>query len=490
MQYREYGKTGKMVSLLGFGTSRFRPTDYASDEGNEKLVKLLLSARKCGINYFDTWDSYGDGRCEEILGIAFKRMDGDFYVSTKSHDSSFDAADMRRRLEASLKRMQIEKIHFYHMWRILNIGQFHGFLRKGGVFEGALRAKEEGLIDHLCLSAHCSSDEIVQIVRTGYFEGILLGYNIVNSKYRERGIEIAKECGLGVAVMNPLGGGAILRNEKLFSSALHDDESIVDLSLNFCAANKGVSVVLSGMTDERELLQNVAAINKVDDFPGERIQNTILNIGESLSRLCNGCRYCQGCPANIAIDKILMSFDRYALYDFDPRIFFEAIGNYGRKPHAPYPCTNCGLCETKCSQHISIRKCIHHVNELIQQRTEHVFEGLERCFKGPVEKAIGIYGAGEYAKEMLREYLEVYRNLNVNLVVFDSNPDKHGKHLSPYNFVIRSPRDIAVSGIDRMIIASEDNYNEIYESLKTFAENGMEIMKFTLGKQYRKISFH
>ena len=60
MQLREYGKTGKKVSLLGFGTSRFFPEDYATEPGKEKLVRLLVKANDMGINYFDTWHNYGE----------------------------------------------------------------------------------------------------------------------------------------------------------------------------------------------------------------------------------------------------------------------------------------------------------------------------------------------------------------------------------------------------------------------------------------------
>ena len=81
MRYVEYGKTGKKVSVVGFGVLRFDLEK--SDEENAKLVKY---AYEKGINYFDTAPGYCDDRSEAIFGVAFREMikEGktDFYSFT------------------------------------------------------------------------------------------------------------------------------------------------------------------------------------------------------------------------------------------------------------------------------------------------------------------------------------------------------------------------------------------------------------------------
>lgn len=53
MDYREYGRTGKKVSAIGFGGLRFPKEDYQS--GNyENSVKIIHRAHELGVNYFDT----------------------------------------------------------------------------------------------------------------------------------------------------------------------------------------------------------------------------------------------------------------------------------------------------------------------------------------------------------------------------------------------------------------------------------------------------
>ena len=81
MRYVEYGKTGKQVSVVGFGGLRFDLEK--SDEENAKLVKY---AYEKGINYFDTAPGYCDDRSEAIFGVAFREMMKEgknvFYVFT------------------------------------------------------------------------------------------------------------------------------------------------------------------------------------------------------------------------------------------------------------------------------------------------------------------------------------------------------------------------------------------------------------------------
>ena len=489
MIYKEYGKTGKKVSALGFGTSRFHPKDYATEEGREKLCSLLVKANDLGINYFDTWDAYGDGKCEEILGNAFKKMKNEYYVATKSHDSFLDADDLRRRLDLSLKRMGIQKINFFHMWRILNMEQFQAYVRKGGPYEGALKAQKEGLIDHICFSAHCNGEDIEKIAASGYFEGVLMGYNIINFKYREQGLMAAKKYGLGVGIMNPLGGGVVPQNKEFFSWLVEDSsETVSGVSLKFCTSQDAISVVLSGMTNETELLENIASVEGEKVLPLKRIEFIKNKLSSSLNTLCNGCKYCAGCPNGLKPYQLMISYNSYLLHNKNPRFFFEDIANWGGIPHAPYKCVECGLCEKKCSQHIKIRENIKLINRMIQQRQENMLMGLESCFGNRRDdEVIGIYAAGQYAKEMVRNYQEIYGNLDFDLFFFDSNPKIVGTDAVISGNVVHSSDDIEKYGITRLIIASEDYFDEIYEKLKHHEERGVKILKYTIGKQYKKL---
>ena len=145
MQYRHYGNTQKQVSLLGMGTSRL--------SGNEAQfsvnVDLVHRALALGINYFDTAPTYASGTSEKILGAAFQEhRTRDFMVASKSMLSMDPTADnVLRRIESSLKTLHVDKIDFFHMWSVLTLEQYEKIIAPGGPYEGALRAREQGLIE-------------------------------------------------------------------------------------------------------------------------------------------------------------------------------------------------------------------------------------------------------------------------------------------------------------------------------------------------------
>ena len=86
MKYVDYGKTGRRVSVVGFGGMRFDQKGR-SDEENAEVVRYACAQ---GVNYFDTAPGYG--RSEDIFGIAFKDMPGDYWVSTKAMPTSYETA--------------------------------------------------------------------------------------------------------------------------------------------------------------------------------------------------------------------------------------------------------------------------------------------------------------------------------------------------------------------------------------------------------------
>ena len=120
MIYCEYGKTGAKVSAVGFGGMRFDES-----KSNEENAQLLLYAQSKGINYFDTAPVYCSDTSEDIFGIALKQMAGNrgsYYVSTKGMPVDLDTADKARAaVEKSMKRLNVDRIDFYHVRRTIRL---------------------------------------------------------------------------------------------------------------------------------------------------------------------------------------------------------------------------------------------------------------------------------------------------------------------------------------------------------------------------------
>jgi aryl-alcohol dehydrogenase-like predicted oxidoreductase len=121
MQYRQLGRAGVRVSVLGLGTNRFGSDRLPQREVN----KMLDAALDIGINFIDASDTYVRGRCEEILGHGLKGRWDRFVVATKGglpmgdgpNDRGASRYHIVQAFEASLRRLQSDHIDVYYMHR-------------------------------------------------------------------------------------------------------------------------------------------------------------------------------------------------------------------------------------------------------------------------------------------------------------------------------------------------------------------------------------
>jgi aryl-alcohol dehydrogenase-like predicted oxidoreductase len=121
MGYRQLGRAGVRVSVIGLGTNRFGTPQLPQAE----VPKILDAALDLGINFIDASDTYVRGRCEETLGQALKGRWDRFVVATKSglpmgegpNDRGASRSHIVQALEASLRRLQHDHIDVYSMHR-------------------------------------------------------------------------------------------------------------------------------------------------------------------------------------------------------------------------------------------------------------------------------------------------------------------------------------------------------------------------------------
>jgi len=363
MNYREYGQTGKKLSVIGFGGMRFTKNE---DEG----IRAMIRASELGINYFDTAPFYCNDRSEIIFGKAFREFKKPFFVSTKSSIGGEKNADeLRGRVEKSLKRLGTEKINFLHMWCIMNWEHFEKVIAPGGPYEGALKLKKEGLVDHVVFSAHANGDEIRRMCETKLFEGVLLGYNIFNHSNRYEGIKAARENKMGVAVMNPLGGGMVpAAAEKLSFLAENTDETVVQAALRFVSSDPGVTVTLAGMSTVAQVEENVKVGDRIDRTDEKLVEKIKNQYGELCEALCTECKYCLPCPENINIPAMLASLNRHkvGLHE-ESREFYDFFKKMAGDRFVPAgACVDCGICEERCTQKLSIRQQLKEVVSLFE----------------------------------------------------------------------------------------------------------------------------
>ena len=118
MEHRQIGELS--VSVVGLGCNNFGMRIDA-----DQTRRVVDAAIEHGINYFDTAESYGQGRSEELLGQALGARRSEVIVASKwGHTVSLgdgerggDPAQIRRRLEGSLERLGTDYIDHYQLHR-------------------------------------------------------------------------------------------------------------------------------------------------------------------------------------------------------------------------------------------------------------------------------------------------------------------------------------------------------------------------------------
>ena len=81
VKYRTLGRTGFLVSEVGFGTWGIGGGWGRKDDVEADLA--LRRAQELGVNFFDTALVYGNGHSEQLLGWAVKGNRDKVYLATK-----------------------------------------------------------------------------------------------------------------------------------------------------------------------------------------------------------------------------------------------------------------------------------------------------------------------------------------------------------------------------------------------------------------------
>jgi len=351
---KKFGGTGKTVSAIGFGAMRFIKEEYEKDP--DICAELVKKAVDMGINYIDTAPGYCDDQSEIIVGRAYEQCKDKPYLSTKCGLWNANrASSARKMVEQSLQRLQTEKITFYNLWNIKSMDEYRQMTRKDGNLSGILKAKEEGLIEHICCTVHADGKTIKEIIADGKVDAVTLGYNALNFAYRREGVKACYEQNLGVVVMNPLGGGTIPQYaEKFGFIKTSPDETVATAALKFLIGHPEISVTLPGISNLDELNECVAAAENVVPVTEERLDELTKSLNEELNTLCTGCQYCDQCPSNIPIPRLMEAYNSYILSGEKKSIANRLSWHWGLKPETAAACTQCGVCEPLCTQKLPI----------------------------------------------------------------------------------------------------------------------------------------
>ncbi len=352
MQYKPLGKTGLTVSRLGFGCMRL-PMKSRTEVDRDKTVPMLRRAVELGINYFDTAVGYCGGDGQRALGDAMEGIRDQVILSTKNHH--YDKADKGgwwKNLEDSLECLRTDCIDVYSIHGLNYEGYEGSFAGEDGLYRELLKAKEQGLIRHICHSFHGSCESLKKMVDTGLFESVTCQYNLLDRQVEE-GIAYAAEHGEGVVIMGPVGGGRLGYPSERAAELVGEVRSTPELALRFVLSNPNVTVALSGMSTMQMLEENVETVSRAAELAQEdhdRIQAAIQERKEFLGLYCTGCGYCMPCPEGVDIPANfeILNLERIFGLTDHARSRYLSLGGKAAL------CRLCGKCLEPCPQDLDI----------------------------------------------------------------------------------------------------------------------------------------
>jgi len=370
VEYRTLGRTGYRVSRLGFGAMRLPMTGKGKEKrvDLDKAVPMIHRAFKGGVNYIDTAVMYCNHDGQRAVGEAIKGWREKVIVSTKNHYYGKDEKQWWQNLQDSLERLGVESIDIYNHHGIR--WQTYVDLVEPVMSKWMLKAKDQGLIKHICCSFHDSNEALMKIVDTGYVEAITLQYNLLDRSLEE-GIAYAHEKGIGVVVMGPVGGGRLGADSEVLARMVPGIERVPELALKFVFSNPNVTMAISGMSTMEQVQENLATANDetgLSEADLAAIDEHLERLKEMAKLYCTGCKYCMPCPQGVNIPAIFSIYNAgrvYGLWEHARKRYEQLIRNAPKQGQPADACNECGACEEKCPQDIPIRKQLKEAHEAL-----------------------------------------------------------------------------------------------------------------------------
>ena len=375
MLYRE-DKKGNRISALGFGCMRLPQDD------REKCGRLIDSALKSGINYFDTAFMYSGN--EELVGSLLGRYDrGSYFLASKIPPAlCFTKKDFERIFRIQLKRLGTDYIDYYLIHCLSDYSAWNRLCRMG--IEDWIREKiESGAIRNIGFSYHGGTADFKKLIDSFDWDFAQVQYNYMdefNQAGRE-GVEYAHSKGIPLIVMEPLRGGSLTGKlpQKALERLAADNQSAASLGLRWVLDKKEILCVLSGMNTEEQLSENTviaesAAVGCLGEDEKERIEFITSAIRESFVIGCTGCGYCQPCPNGVAIPACFEARNNFEngknhpVFKMNParRQYLHSTAVLGKSPMNASLCVKCGRCEKKCPQGLKIMSLLEETAEVME----------------------------------------------------------------------------------------------------------------------------
>ncbi|MBR4093668.1 MAG: aldo/keto reductase [Oscillospiraceae bacterium] len=364
MIYRDF--CGKKLSALGMGCMRLPVTDEKNSSIDKSATREMIDyAIKNGVNYFDTAWGYHDGESENIVGEILSEYPRDsFYIATKF--PGYDVSNMTKVeeiFEEQLKKCRVDYFDFYMFHNVCESNIEEYLDRQYGIYDYLMKQKENGRIRHLGFSTHGTLDTMKRFIdaygKDMEFCQIQLNWVDWKMQNAKAKVEMLKDLNIPVWVMEPVRGGKLATLEEEYANelkTLRPDATPAEWSFRFLQSIPEVVVTLSGMSDMKQLIENIATYGEEKPL-SEKETEKLFSVADAMTSKttlpCTACRYCTThCPMELDIPNLIDLYNEH-VYSGGGFLAPMAIGSLpdDKKPSA---CLSCRACEAVCPQNIKI----------------------------------------------------------------------------------------------------------------------------------------
>jgi predicted aldo/keto reductase-like oxidoreductase len=268
------GKTGITAPQNGFGALPIQRVSL------DEAVKILRKAYEGGMTYFDTARAYTDS--EVKLGKAFGEsgIRDKIFIATKT--AAKTPEDFWKDLDTSLNNLQTDHIDLYqfHM-----VGQCYRPGDGTGMYECMLKAKEQGKIIHIGVTAH-KLMVARELIESDLYETLQFPLSYLSSDKELELVSLCKEHNMGYIAMKGLAGGLINRSDAAMAF-MNEFDNVMPIW---------------GIQREKELDEWLSYMDNTPEMTPEISSFIEKEKAELAGDFCRGCGYCMPCPMGIKIN--------------------------------------------------------------------------------------------------------------------------------------------------------------------------------------------
>lgn len=309
------GRTGMQVTRCSFGVL---PMQRVS---KDKAITILQRAYEEGINFYDTARGYTDS--EEKVGAAFQGIRNNIYIASKVSGAA-NGEMVTQLIDQSLSKLQTDYIDLMQFHNSPYVPMPDG---EDGLYDAMLKAKKEGKIRHIGLTAHLR-DVAVQAVNSGFYETIQFPFSYISMEEDLNLVSLAKQNNVGFIAMKGLCGG-MLTNASLAWKYIRGFSN---------------AVPIWGIQHMHELEEFLELEKYQPQFTKEDMEIINKDRMELQGNFCRACGYCLPCPAEIPIPMAARMEYCLKRMPYEPFLTKEWQDNMRKIDN----CIACGMCKKRC----------------------------------------------------------------------------------------------------------------------------------------------